>query len=223
MLEIVRKHVGWGLKALLVVIIVTFVFFFGFNQFYQPTDDATAILVGKQDITFSEYRLVYDNQVDNLRRNMKDGEIPDFLLQSLKTSTQRQLVTKSLVDQFAASIGFKVTDQELRDNILKEKDFDPVSYKNFIRSFYSRYGLSYEALLRKDLLADNFQKWVEKVEPVAEGPGTKDQGPRTKSKKQKVKEIPQNTYLPEFRVTDIFFRQFADKTKVESFIKPEDL
>ncbi|MDP2599651.1 MAG: SurA N-terminal domain-containing protein [Deltaproteobacteria bacterium] len=223
MLEIVRKHVGWGLKALLVVIIVTFVFFFGFNQLYQPTDDATAILVGKQDITFSEYRLVYDNQVDNLRRNMKDGEIPDFLLQSLKTSTQRQLVTKSLVDQFAASIGFKVTDQELRDNILKEKDFDPVSYKNFIRSFYSRYGLSYEALLRKDLLADNFQKWVEKVEPVAEGPGTKDQGPRTKSKKQKVKEIPQNTYLPEFRVTDIFFRQFADKTKVESFIKPEDL
>lgn len=227
MLEIVRKHVGWGLKVILVVVIVTFVFFFGFNQLYQKTKDAAAIQVGKQTISFSEYRLAYDNQVDRLRQNMKEGEIPDFLLQSLKNSTQRQLVTKSLIDQFAASIGFKVTDLELRDNILKDKDFDPVAYKNFIRSFYSRYGLSYEDLLRKDILSSNFQKWVEKVEPIAERPKTEDRGQKTgdrrpKTKKNKDETLAQNAYLPEFRVTDIFFRSFADKTKVESFINPDD-
>ena|SRR3989338_7883952 len=223
MLEIVRKHVGWGLKAILVVIIVTFVFFFGFNQLNRPTSDATAIQVGDRSVTFSEYRLSLDNQVDRLRQTMKGGEIPDFLLQSLKNSTQRQLVTQSLVDQFTDSIGFKVTNQELRANIVKEKDFDPVAYKNFIRNFYSRYGLSYEDLLRKDLLSNNFQNWVQRVEPIAERPKIEDQGPKAKKKKKKEEELPQNTYLPDFRVTDIFFRHFADKTKIESFIKPEDL
>lgn len=219
MLEIVRKHVGWGLKVILVVIIVTFVFFFGFNQYYQRTSDATAIQVGKQAITFSELRITYDGQVDNLRKTMKDGEMPEFLLKSIKESARRQLVTQSLIDQFAHRIGFNVVDQELRDNILKEKDFDPVAYKNFIRNFYNRYGLSYEDLIRKELLLNDFQNWVQRVEPISQPIAESD----TKNKKKKNKELPQDTYLPEFRVTDAFFRHFADKTKVESFINADDL
>ncbi len=312
MLEIVRKHIGWGLKVILAVTIVTFVFFFGFNQLYRQTQDATAIKVGKQSILFAELRIAYDSQVDRLRKSMKDGEIPDFLLKSLKESAQRQLITQSLIDQFAHSHGFKVIDEELRDNILKDKDFDPVAYKNFIRNFYNRYGLSYEDLIRKELLLNDFQSWVQKVEPIDEEKGEiqwtfetvafpkekkgaafeaqklwslgKEANPLLKQNKLAAEKVgpialdehkkvfggqlkredyakifaltrpksgplepfvnqdeflvvrlleikkpgrqkPENkeTYLPHFRVTDSFFRAFADKTKVESFIKADDL
>ena len=315
MLGVMRKHAGWGLKVVLVIIIVTFVFFFGFNKFREQSRDAVAIQVGKDEIPFAEYRLFYENQYDQMQQSFKGGEIPDFLKKSVSQSVQQQLVNRALIHQFAESLGMQVTDQELADNIMKEKDFDPVTYKNFINNFYGRYGIPYEGILREDLMVKDFQDWVQRVEPTTEnsadrfqwtfevvtlsgdekknlaneiqglwhqgkeatpllkqnklnaekiGPlSIKDFGrlfngqlspeqvatlfglntpksapaiPLAKDKRfflarliekkttpSKKEEKPSPAYLPEVRITDIWFRNYANKTKIVSNIKPEEL
>lgn len=166
MLGLMRKHIGWGLKVLLVVIIVTFVFFFGYNTLREQSQDATAIQIGEASIPFAEFRLFYDQQLENIRATLKEGQVPDFILKNIQSSTQRQLVTRALINQFARQLGLHVTDQELADHIVKEKDFDPVAYKNFIQNFHSRYGIAYEGLIREDLMVKDFQEWMQKAEPV---------------------------------------------------------
>ncbi|MDO8526908.1 MAG: SurA N-terminal domain-containing protein [Deltaproteobacteria bacterium] len=168
MLGLMRRHIGWGLKVILSIIIVTFVFFFGFNQLHEKSMDTSALQVGDESIPLAEFRLFYDNQLENIKATMKDGQIPDFLLKNIESSTQRQLVSRALMNQFATKLGMQVTNQELADSIVKQKDFDPVAYKNFISNFYNRFGLTYEDLIREDLLAQDFRNWVVKVEPVVD-------------------------------------------------------
>jgi len=57
-----RKHAGWGLKVVLSVIIVTFVFFFGFNKVNEQNLDSVALVVGSQSVPLSQFRFFYENQ-----------------------------------------------------------------------------------------------------------------------------------------------------------------
>ena len=314
MLKIMRKHAGWGLKVVLSVIIVTFVFFFGFNKVNEQNLDSVALVVGSQSVPLSQFRFFYENQYEKLREQFKGGEIPEFLTKSIKQSVQQQLVTSSLIEQFSTQLGFKVTDQELANFISSEKDFDPVSYKNFINNFYYRYGFAYEDMVRNDLLVKKFQEWAQNTEKISEPPlqptwtfetititdagkkeiaeaiqetwfkgseatallkkeklktekmgplGLKDRKkifggaltveeyasllslkkPKSGITKPFVKEnkwmavrlveqknpeanTPQNngpSYLPQLRLVDYWFRDFADKTPVQSLVKSEGL
>lgn len=209
MLSIMRRHAGWGLKVILGVIIVSFVFFFGFNAIREESLDGTAIEVGKENIATSRYQFFYNNQYENFRRQMKEAEIPDFLLNTIRQSAERLVVQRSLMRQFSDTLGLKVTDQELAETIVKEKDFDPVEYKNRLQGFYREAGFSYEELLREDLLIQNFQNWSQGLEPLAQ------------LKKEKEVEKWENAYLPRVKLLDLWFQDFATKTKVQSFLQTE--
>ena len=221
MLGVMRKHAGWGLKVVLGITIVTFVFFFGFNKIREPNRDSVAIEVGSKTIPLSQYQFFYQNQYDKLREQFKEGDLPDFLLQSIRKSVQQQLTTGSLIEQFATHLGFQVTDQELANFIVSEKDFDPVSYKNFINSFYNHYGFPYENMVRNDLLTKKFQEWTLNVEKIYEPPQLQKPDPKKKGGAAPTNSSPE--YLPELRLVDFWFRDFADRTPVKSYIKSEGL
>lgn len=92
--------------------------------------------------------------------------MPDFILQGIRQASQRLLVQRSLAKQFAQSLGFQIGDLELADLIMKEKDFDPVAYKNFLQYFFRQNGFGYEDLVREDLLIQKFQDWTQKIAPA---------------------------------------------------------
>lgn len=173
MLAIVRRHVDVGLKIILGIIIVTFVLFFGYTSLRQKAPDTTAIRVGKTDISYSTFRFFQRNQYERIRETFKDGEIPDFLQKSLQESLTQQLIHQTLVTQFALKLGIQVTDQELADFIRKNKDFDPVAYKDFLVGFYAENGFPYETYIREQLLLQKFQKWVEQIEEEVKPKATK--------------------------------------------------
>lgn len=150
---------------ILAVVIVSFVFFFGYTAIRQQAPDSTALQVGKEEVSYSEYRFFYNSQYDLFREKFKEGELPPFAEESLRFVTQRQVVQRSLIKQFAASLGFRVSDAELAAHITSAKDFDPVAYRNFLQYFYRQNGFSYEELVRSDLLIQKFQDFSQKTDP----------------------------------------------------------
>lgn len=164
MLSVMRRHVGWGLKVILAVVIVSFVFFFGYTAIRQQAPDSTALQVDKEEISFSQYRFFYNNQYDLFREKFKEGEMPPLVLEGISQATQRQMVQRSLIGQFARSLGFRVTDSELAQFIMRDKNFDPVNYRNFLQYFYRQNGFSYEDLMRGNLLIQKFQGWAQKTD-----------------------------------------------------------
>lgn len=214
MLSVMRRHAGWGLKVILGVIIVSFVFFFGFNAIREESLDGTAIQVGKEDIAHSRYQFFYNNQYENFRRQMKEAEIPDFLLNTIRQSAERLVVQRSLMRQFSDTLGLEVTDQELAETIVKAKDFDPVEYKNYLQGFYRENGFSYEDLLREDILIQKFQNWSQDLEPLAQLKKEKE------GEKWEQARLSQ-AYLPRVKLLDLWFQDFATKSKVQSFLQTE--
>ncbi|OGQ06166.1 MAG: hypothetical protein A2W61_04995 [Deltaproteobacteria bacterium RIFCSPLOWO2_01_44_7] len=183
MLDVMRKHAGWGLKVVLGVIIVTFVFFFGYTQLREGGRDATAIQVGKEIISFSKYRFFYENNYEQMRANFQGQEIPDFLIKNIQNSTQQQLIFRAMMKQFAKGLGIVVSDIELAKKlpeilaqdgelakvVLVNNNIDPVAYKNFLQGFYLRSGFSYEELIREDLHMKKFQEWAKQQTTKVEG------------------------------------------------------
>lgn len=163
MLSIMRRHVGWGLKVILGIVIVSFVFFFGYNAIRQQGADQVALEVGNEDIPFARYQFIYNQQYQNFADKFQGGEMPDFVVNSIRQTTQRLLVQRSLAKQFAEQLGLEISDSELAAFIMKDKDFDPVSYKNFIQYFYRQNGFAYEEVVREDLLLQKFQDWAKKI------------------------------------------------------------
>ena len=169
MLSVMRRHSGWGLKVILSVVVVSFVFFFGYTSMLrdQHSSDSTALQIGKEAIPYSRYKFFYNNQYENFRQKFKDAEMPDFLTKSIQQNTERQVVQRTLTKQFAKSLGIDVSDKELATFIMKDEKFDPVEYKNFLQYFYRENGFSYETLMREDLLLQKFQEWGQKNETIA--------------------------------------------------------
>lgn len=157
-----RRHAGWGLKAVLGIIAVTFVFYFGYNQISRMVaGDSTAIQVGGEEITNSWYRFFYNDEYERTKQQFQGQEIPDFYLKIIENQTRQRLVYRNLIRQFASSLGLAVTDMELAEAIIKNRNFDPVEYKNFLQYFFQTNGFSYEDLVREDLLVSKFQEWAQ--------------------------------------------------------------
>lgn len=217
MLSILRRHVGWGIKVILGIVIVSFVFFFGYSALQKQSTDTVAIQVGREEIPLSRFRFFYDNQYEIFKSKFKDGDMPEFLLKSIQQSTERVLVQRSLLRQFAQKIGIQVSDRELAETITREKDFDPVAYKDFLKNFYRQNGFSYEEMVREDLLLEKFQTWAQTIQPPLP------ERIQAKEAKESKKEPPSPTPKPKTGLIDLWFEDFASKIKVQSLTNQESL
>ncbi len=171
MLSTMRRHQTWALKLILAVIIISFIFFFGFNQIREASQ-GFALKINGDTISSNEYQLFYDQQYEQYKKMFQGQEMPDFLSKSIRASTQRLLAQRKLLTRFGESLGFTVTDQELANWIVQHykegtEDFDPIAYKNFLSQFQSRNRLSYEDLLKEDLLVQKIQDWLAKGDQVS--------------------------------------------------------
>lgn len=172
MLTIMRRHVSWGLKVVLGIIALTFIFYFGYSQLAgQQGREATVLLIGKEPITSAWFQFFYNEALKRSQEEFKDTEVPDFISKIVQEQTRQQLVFRNLMKQFATQLGIHVTDRELAETIAGEKDFDPISYKDFLKGFFYRNAFSYEDLLREDLQVGKFQKRAKSMEPQLVEPG----------------------------------------------------
>lgn len=186
MLDIIRKKASaWGIKIIFGIIIVVFVFFFGYNrisQRYKTGKGGIAAKVNGTVITMPEYQLAYQSTSDMYKKIFKsaDGEtLPDGVEQSIRSTTINKLIQEEIVHELGKKLDTKPTKEELADAIKNSpvaKDeagqFDPFLYKQrFLPYFFQKYNIEYESLVSGDLMIQKVNDLFDSAakDPLAKG------------------------------------------------------
>ena len=139
MLKIVRELAVDNplvLKIIMGVIAITFVISMGWYGI-QSSDGDVVVSVNGEDIKVQDYRRSYNRAVDYYREMYKDKFDSDLLEKmNLKDKVMEDLVARELWLESANDLGLRVSDDELRDGIMKMKMFHKEG--RFERKLYER-------------------------------------------------------------------------------------
>src|SRR3989337_3243092 len=126
MLKIVRELAVDNplvLKIIMGVIAITFVISMGWYGI-QSSDGDVVVSVNGEDIKVQDYRRSYNRAVDYYREMYKDKCDSDLLEKmNLRDKVMEDLVARELWLESANDLGLRVSDDELRDGIMKMKMF----------------------------------------------------------------------------------------------------
>jgi peptidyl-prolyl cis-trans isomerase D len=117
MLSLMRKHAGsWMIKVILGAIVVTFVFWGGYQYSSQRLSRVAS--VNDQWITIDEYNNTYNQFLDQVRRTFGNN-LTDDLLQSLGLHKRAldQLIDNAVMMQAAEKLNLTVSDDDLAQAI----------------------------------------------------------------------------------------------------------
>jgi peptidyl-prolyl cis-trans isomerase D len=169
MLEQMRKHMNWIMWTILVLIIVTFLFF---GIYPSGGGRGVAATVNGEEISATELNRVYRNLYETYRQIFKE-QFTDTLAKNLRSQALRELVQSRLLVQEASRIGLRVSDEELRDTILRIPSFSPGG--RFDQAAYERYldyvnmkPSAFEESQRESLLRRKLERIIEEGVDVTE-------------------------------------------------------
>ncbi|HBQ20346.1 MAG: hypothetical protein A2Z91_05470 [Deltaproteobacteria bacterium GWA2_38_16] len=162
MLQAIRKRQKVLLTIFITLISIVFIFwgFYGgfsrrFSGYLGSGDTAS---VNGEHITVQEFEREYQNLVRLYQNILKDKFTPEMAERfNLKQLTLNQLIDKKLIAQGAHTLGLKVTDDEIRDNIIqapyfqKNGKFDKDYYLDLLKANKLTPAI-YEESVRLELL-----------------------------------------------------------------------
>ena len=172
MLTFMRKHAkNWMMKAVLGIIIVVFVFYFGSLQSGRQAE--VVAMVGDRAITYNDYRQAYDNLL-NYYREQFQGALTDDILKSLnlKGQTLNRLIDSEILLNEAARMGLTVTDDEIRLAITsypafqRDGRFDLSLYNQLLR-YYRMTAEEFEEMKRKELTLSKVERIIREAAKVS--------------------------------------------------------
>ena len=162
MLEQMRKHMNWIMWTILVLIIVTFLFF---GIYPSGGSRGVAATVNGETISTTELNRVYRNLYETYRQIFKD-QFSDTLAKNLRSQALRDLVQNRLLVQEATRMGMRVSDEEVRDTIMRIPSFSPGG--RFDQATYERYldyinlkPSAFEESQRESLLRQKLERIIE--------------------------------------------------------------
>jgi len=119
MLRFMRQQAGnWLIKVLLGAIVIVFIFW-GVGSFRAQRGGRVALVNGDQ-ITLDEYREVYNNLLEQLRKRFGNNLNDDMIkMLQVKKQALNQLIDNKLLVQEAQRLKFRVSDKELADAIMQ--------------------------------------------------------------------------------------------------------
>ena len=123
MLDLMRRHAkNWGMKLLLGIIIIVFVFYFGSLR-DRDRADTIAMLDGKA-ISNADFQREYQNLID-LYRNRFGGSLNEETIKGLKLKEQatENLIRQVIITTKAEELKVRVSDEELKNSILSYPAF----------------------------------------------------------------------------------------------------
>lgn len=172
MLDIIRKRASsWETKAIFGIIIIVFVFFFGYRSFTgggkTHKGQQVVAMVNGEPITHPMFQLAFDGAYQFYKQIYK-GDIPKDIINQIQTSTLQQMINSELLRQFGKSIGITVSKQELIRAIetdprivQKGEKFDPERYQKAILPELQRRGIEFEQMESNDLLLKKTEGFLE--------------------------------------------------------------
>jgi peptidyl-prolyl cis-trans isomerase D len=141
MLRILREHASsWMLKAILILVALSFVLFFGGYAYFREKKVTYAAKVNGVTIDWREYNDAFQNAVKQYREALGPS-FSDKMMEELhlRDKILDDLIAKILILQEARRLGLSVPDEELRETIESipafqvNGQFDKRSYERFLR------------------------------------------------------------------------------------------
>jgi len=133
MLEQMRKHMNWIMWIILVLVIISFLFF---GIYLSDGGRGEAANVNGDVITAGELDRAYRSMYETYRQIFKD-QFTDAMAKTLRQQALRELVQTRLLVQEASRIGLRVSDEEVRAAIMRTPAFAPGG--RFDKTAYERY------------------------------------------------------------------------------------
>jgi len=155
MIRVIREGSPWVIKAVILVIAVTFVIGMGWYGYEASQPNAIAS-VGPYTVTKQEYLRAKQRLYRIYRDQLKQEDVKDEMLQQLAIDS---LVTNRSWQVLADEFGLSVSPQELHDAIVNQKDFqkdgvfDPEYYQRLLAANRMKPN-EYEKQRRNELLIE---------------------------------------------------------------------
>ncbi len=174
MLSFMRKNAkSWIIKVLFGIIIIVFVFFYGYTGTRNRKESVLAS-VGNKKITIADYQEEYKNQLQ-FYRSIYQGQITDDMIRQLglKQKALENLIDREVLLQEAERLHIHASLEEIRRAIMDSPVFQEngvFSQKNYERAL-RYYGLSladYEQSQGKGLIIKKLQDLVKGAARVSE-------------------------------------------------------
>jgi len=168
MLKIVRELAVDNplvLKIIMGVIALTFVITMGWWGIQMPGQNVV-ITVNKHEIEVQEYRRAYNQAIDYYRELYKDQFNAEMIEKmKVRDKVMEDLVARELWIEKAGELGIRVSDEELRDSIIKMKIFHKDGVFN--RTLYDRLLASnrlttqgFEVAQRKEIIIEKAKRII---------------------------------------------------------------
>lgn len=176
MLKIVRALAvdnPWVLKIIMGVIALTFVITMGWWGIKAPGENIVMSVNG-HDVNVQEYRKAYNRAIEFYRNTYKDKFDAEMLEKmKVKDKVLEDLAGRELWLEEAAGLGLRVSDEELRDSIIKMNVFHKDG--KFDRTLYDRVLAAnrmnvndFENVQRTELLIDKVKMIIKDSVSVTE-------------------------------------------------------
>ncbi|MDN3653894.1 SurA N-terminal domain-containing protein [Thalassotalea ponticola] len=126
MLERIREgSTGFTAKAILVLVILTFVFA-GVGTYTNSVDTSVAVVNGEK-ISQQQFETAYRNQRARMEQQYGDmfAQLAgnDAYMQSMRSNVLEQLINQELIDQQVAELDIKISDEQIKQTILSMPEF----------------------------------------------------------------------------------------------------
>jgi peptidyl-prolyl cis-trans isomerase D len=172
-LSLMRKHAkSWLIKALIAIIAVVFVFYFGYS--FRSGASAKVAYVNGDLISSAEYEKTYRNLVEQLQREYK-GVWNENLIKvfDLKNRAMESLIRQKLISQEAKRIGLGVTEKEIQEKIMSfpsfqfRGHFDQARYAAMLEENRMK-PEQFELIIAQELLQEKVQQFLMTFSPVTD-------------------------------------------------------
>lgn len=173
MLKFFRKHArGWFMLAVIAIIIVVFVLYFGSSRSGQQAS-VIAIIDGRT-VSAAEFHTEYERLLDMVRQRYGANLTSEMLKEmNLKQRAYDDLINRHVIISKAEDLKVRVSDEELREMITSIEAFqtngifDERKYRQMLR-FNRISAEDFEAIQRVNLMANRIELIVREGIKVSE-------------------------------------------------------
>jgi parvulin-like peptidyl-prolyl isomerase len=169
MLEQMRKHMNWIMWIILILVIVSFLFF---GIYPSSGGRGAAATVNGEVVTVVELNRAYRNMYETYRQIFKD-QINDSITKGLRQQALRDLIQNRLLVQEAKLIGLRVTDEEVQAAIMRTPSFtnqgrfDKAAYERYL-DYINEKPSVFEETQREYMLKQKIERIIEESVEVTE-------------------------------------------------------
>ncbi|MHA1575157.1 MAG: SurA N-terminal domain-containing protein [Alphaproteobacteria bacterium] len=161
-----RKNAGsWIVKILFSIIVIVFVFFYGFSDVGNKDQEVIAS-VGNKKIYVAEYRTAYKNMLQ-LYQNIYKNQFNDNMIEEmgLKQKVLENLIDRELLLQETERQRIKITSEDIRKEIRSSPTFqqEGVFSQGLYKKALGYYGISasdYEKDKKKELALKTLENMI---------------------------------------------------------------